>query len=145
VACLASILPRMVPVWLCDDTTHWHQVSAATVNRLAGFRFRGFYSGASLIMALEEARSAGGLPAILLMDYYLRGERGDRLTRAVRAVPLPERLTIVGYSSISSGSAAIVRAGGDLALPKRDTGDGWNVHLFEYLRQWLCDRPTCRQ
>ena len=81
--------------------------------------------------------SPESLPRIVLMDFYLGGERGDAVTadlREVQAIGHP--LTIVGYSSLRDGSQRIVDAGGDCIVAKRTDGDGRNHMLRRWLDAW---------
>ena len=68
------------------------------------------------------------------MDFFLVGERGDHVTKELRQAEVRSRPVIVGYSSVASGSAAIVAAGGDLAVRKHADERGINPSLANWLR-----------
>lgn len=121
-------------VWLIDDTHHHHQVVAATVALVPAVQFRGFLEGASAVSAFAEAVRQGNQPEAVLMDFFLGDDRGDVVTRRLRQCEKTQRSVIIGYSSASSGSEAIIAAGGDLSLPKRSNDAGINPHLLRWLQ-----------
>jgi ActR/RegA family two-component response regulator len=130
--------PKPLVLWLIDDTSHHHQVAAATVARVPGVEFHGYHDGASGYAAFAEAQSVGKSPNVVLMDFFLGDDRGDRLTTRLRALERgQQRCTIIGYSSVASGSEAIVAAGGDLIIPKRGNQGGVNPFLLTWLQSWL--------
>jgi len=119
-------------VWMIDDTPSWHEVARRTLADLAAFRLRCVHAG-------DEARAAlagpGRQPRIVLIDYYLPGERGDALAAELRT-----RLAgacLVGHSSVPSCSALIVEAGADVAVRKHADAEGTNPSL----RRWLAGFP----
>jgi CheY-like chemotaxis protein len=118
-------------VWLVDDDHDNHEVARATVEGLGGFLFHGFHSGHAAL----EAFAQGGRPEVVLMDFYLGAERGDRITARLRALADGRRPLVVGYSSLHSGSERIVTAGGDVIVPKRCDAGGTNPHLRRFLAQ----------
>lgn len=126
-------MPRLV--WLIDDSPANHRAAAATVAGLPAFVLAGFLDGDEAVAAFAAcaARTPERLPEVVLMDFYLGDTRGDRVTEALRAVLTPRRVTIVGYSSVASGSQAIVAAGGDAIVRKRIAADGTNPDLRAYL------------
>lgn len=139
----AKATPSELPVlvWLVDDTAEHHQVADATVAMFANVALEHFHTG---VAAVETYRSRtldhGPLPAVVLMDFFLAGERGDQVTRQLRAVEAPHhRPVIVGYSSVASGSNAIVAAGGDVCV-RKVIGGPVNTYLADYLRRFLATR-----
>ncbi len=126
-------------VWLVDDTEHHHQVADATVAALPDVELEHFHVGAASVETYRHrlAAEGGRLPDVVLMDYFLAGERGDQVTQALRqAEDRRHRPVIVGYSSVPSGSQAIVQAGGDVVVRKVSSG-AINPHLLDYLRSFL--------
>jgi CheY-like chemotaxis protein len=126
-----------IRVWLVDDSSDPHQVADLTVADLPGFELSHFYSGSEAIAAF--ARIAGEspelLPAVILMDFFLGDERGDAVTTALRCLEPPQvRPTIVGYSSVRSGSERIIASGGDLVVRKHRGDDGVNPSLRRFLQ-----------
>jgi DNA-binding NtrC family response regulator len=118
-------------VWMIDDDPGHLATAAATVKHLGWTGFRGFLSGHA---ALAARQSGEALPEVLLMDFYINGERGDAVTRQWRAGEAPgQRTCIVGHSSMRSGSEAIVAAGGDAIVRKRRSDDGLNHDLLAWL------------
>lgn len=120
-------------VWLIDDDPGNHAVAHATVARLPGAAFAGHFSGRAACAALHDAAHH---PDVVLMDFYLAGERGDQVTRRWREAEMlagARRAIVIGYSSMRSGSEAIVAAGGDAVVPKRSDGTGINPHLLRWL------------
>lgn len=130
-----------IRVWLIDDTQEHHDAADLTTAGLAGVDLEHFFSGAEALAEYgERALSNETLPDIILMDFYLDGERGDRITREFRICETANhRPVIVGYSSMVNGSAAIVAAGADLSVQKVKTSGG-NPFLAEYLRVVLAAR-----
>ena len=124
-------------LWLIDDTLQHHDTAEATASLVPGVRFAGFMSGAEGLEAFEDAaRDLRRVPDVVLMDFFLGDERGDRVTAHLRQLePAGKRPVIIGYSSVPSGSAAIVAAGADLALKKQRNDDGINPALLEWLRR----------
>lgn len=123
-------------IWHLDDTEHWHQVSATTVASVNDWQLCSFYRSRDLYYAFDEAFDDKQLiPQIILMDYYLDGERGDQITAEIRQYydPPQQHITIIGYSSVRSCSEHICNKGGDHILPKVETGNGINKHLADYL------------
>jgi len=123
-------------LWLIDDTPSLHTVAEATTGLVAGWTFFGHFSGSD---AVEEYASlpAAARPDVILMDFYIGIDRGDLITGDLRAHEVPgHKPVIVGYSSVRSGSAAIVAAGGDVIMPKRSNAAGINPDLLNYLRRW---------
>ncbi len=125
-------MPRRI--WLIDDTPVLHAVAAATIDHAGGWEFTGYLSGAEAIGDLD---AGAPWPEVILMDYYIGPERGDRVTRALRRrEPATIRPVIIGYSSVRSASQAIVAAGADLIVPKHQDAEGINPSLLAYLRCW---------
>jgi CheY-like chemotaxis protein len=125
-----------VLLWLIDDTEVNQTVAETTVALVPGAAFRGFLVAAEAIAAFARAaRRPATLPEVVLMDFYLGDTRGDEVARRLRALePATRRPVIVGYSSVASGSAAILAAGGDLVLRKHADGRGVNPSLLAWLR-----------
>ncbi len=122
-------------LWLIDDSESNHQAACATAALLPWVRFAGFYSGAEAVQAFAAIEAEGGAaPDAVLMDFFLVGERGDHITKDLRQAEVRSRPVIVGYSSVASGSAAIVAAGGDLAVRKHADDRGINPSLANWLR-----------
>ena len=118
-------------VWIIDDDAGHVATAAATVAHLGLSGFRGFLSGQAALAALHVGEAP---PRILLMDFFINGERGDTVTRQWRASEQsPQRTLIVGYSSARSGSEAIVAAGGNAIVRKRRSPDGLNHDLLAWL------------
>jgi CheY-like chemotaxis protein len=136
---LPEPVARLV-LWLVDDTKDHHLTARETVAAWPTVRFQGFLAAED---ALERyAALAGGrdaqLPQVVLMDFFLGGRRGDEVTRELRALqPAHRPLIIVGYSSIASGSRAIVEAGGNLIIRKVRDRHGRNPLLGRYLSELL--------
>lgn len=123
-------------LWLIDDTPSLHVVAEATVQLVPGWSFFGHYTGFEAI-AEYKSLSAEVRPQVILMDFYLGLDRGDLVTAQLRTLSsASHRPVIIGYSSVRSGSAAIVAAGGDLIVPKRSNAAGINPDLLIYLRRW---------
>lgn len=125
-----------VLLWLVDDSPHHHAVAAATAARVAGIRFAGFLTAAGATAAFARAARGRGasVPDVVLMDYYLGDGRGDQVTRRLRQLePRTRRPVIIGYSSVRSGSEAIVAAGGDLILRKTGDAEAGNPELLAWL------------
>lgn len=128
-------MPAALLVWLIDDARDHHLVADITVARLPGVALVHHYdgAGAEAEYAAVQADPALPAPAVVLMDYFIGAERGDQVTRALRALERRSRAVIVGYSSVASGSARIVEAGGDLVLRKHSDRQGVNPTLLRYL------------
>ena len=119
-------------IWQLDDAEHWHEITRATLAQMdSSWQSHHFHSGQSMLMALDSC-SAADLPAIILMDFYLPNERGDHITAAIRGLELSVESHIVGFSSVRSGSEAIVAAGGNSIVRKYD-GHGVNPDLQRWL------------
>lgn len=122
-------------LWLVDDGESNHQAAIATVARFAWVRLERFYTGVEAVEALTAIEAQGGrAPDAVLMDFFLAGERGDQVTAALRRAEIRSRPVIVGYSSVASGSAAIVAAGGDVVVRKHADDQGINPSLAVWLR-----------
>lgn len=122
-------------VWIIDDDPSNVATAAATVTHLGLAGFRGFLSGHAALAAIHAGEAP---PHILLMDFFISGERGDTVTRQWRAIERSaQRALIVGYSSARMGSEAIVAAGGNAIVRKRRSPDGLNHDLLEWLREQL--------
>lgn len=123
-------------LWHIDDGQHLLAVTAATVDLVDGWCFEGFTTGTAALAAYR-VRPPTDLPDVVLMDFFIGSERGDAVTRQLRRLDRhPHGMVIVGHSSVASGSAAIVAAGGTLALPKHRNGQGINPDLVVYLQNW---------
>ena len=123
-------------LWLIDDTPSLHVVAEATVRLVTGWSFFGHFTGQEALAEYENL-PAEARPHVILMDYYIGADRGDEVTTQLRLlVSAQHRPVIIGYSSVRSGSAAIVAAGADLMLPKRSNAAGINPDLLNYLRRW---------
>lgn len=127
--------------WLVDDTSDHHHVADATVASLTGVEIEHFYTGVEAVETYRlRVQASERLPDVVFMDFFLAGERGDQVTRQLRAVTSPRhRPIVVGYSSVPSGSHAIIEAGGDVAVRKVASGMV-NPFLGEYLRSLLAVR-----
>ena len=122
-------------LWLIDDGEANHQAAAATVASLPWVELAHFYSGQEAVAAFSEIEQRGGrAPDAVLMDFFLDGERGDHVTAELRQAEVRSRPVIIGYSSVASGSAAILDAGGDLVLRKHADASGANPSLAAWLR-----------
>jgi CheY-like chemotaxis protein len=122
-------------LWLVDDGESNHQAAIATVARFAWVRLERFYTGSEAVEAFAGIEAQGGrAPDAVLMDFFLAGERGDQVTAALRRAEVRSRPLIVGYSSVASGSAAIVAAGGDVVVRKHVDDAGINPSLAVWLR-----------
>ncbi len=136
-----------VALWIIDDTEHHHAVAAATVAGDDRFVLTGFTSGSDAVSAYLMARrdAPQTLPRIVLMDFYLGGERGDAVTAELREFQaIGHPLTVVGYSSLRDGSQRIVDAGGDCIVPKRTDADGRNHALRRWLDAWAAAHGSGR-
>lgn len=129
-------MPGSLLIWLVDDSHDHHLVADATVARLPGVEVAHHYDGVSAAAAYAAVQDDPALPApvVVLMDYFIGEERGDQVTRVLRTLERRSRAVIVGYSSVGSGSARIVEAGGDLVLRKHCDQQGVNPSLLRYLR-----------
>jgi CheY-like chemotaxis protein len=128
---------KSLRLWIIDDTHAHHRVAEATVAELSAVGtivVEHFYSGQEGDDAYRERLEAGGpLPDVILMDFFLGDTRGDHLTRQLRRLEHGRHHAhIVGYSSVPSGSAAIVAAGADSVLPKRVETEV-NPYLADFL------------
>lgn len=127
--------PRDYLLWLIDDGEANHQAAIATVARFPWVRLERFYTGVEAIAAFAAIEAGGGrAPDAVLMDFFLAGERGDQVTAALRQAEVRSRPLIVGYSSVASGSAAILAAGGDVVVRKHVDDRGLNPSLAVWLR-----------
>jgi CheY-like chemotaxis protein len=117
-------------LWIVDDLAQ-NRDCALRSAAAAGWPAQAFASGAAALAA----RAAGGRPAVVLLDYDLGGERGDRVCAAWRTAETDGAVAIlVGYSSSPACSEAIVRAGADTVLPKRSDGSGRNPAVVRFLQ-----------
>lgn len=132
---------KPLQLWIVDDTEDHHHIAEATADQVGEVVVEHFYDGSAAVEAYCQRVGSGGLlPDVVLMDYFMGSERGDQTTRRLRAAePAHHRPVIIGYSSVASGSAAIVAAGGDLSLRKM-VGGPINGHLADYLRRVLATR-----
>jgi CheY-like chemotaxis protein len=122
-------------LWLIDDGEANHQAAVTTVASLPWVKLERFYSGHEAISAFSEIEERGGrAPDAVLMDFFLDGERGDHITAELRRAEVRSRPVIIGYSSVTSGSAAILAAGGDLVVRKHADASGANPSLLAWLR-----------
>lgn len=122
-------------LWLIDDTMQHHDTAEATAARVPGVRFAGFVSGEEGVEAYRQVAGDVRLaPDVVLMDFFLGDDRGDRVTTRLRRIAGAKRPVIIGYSSVPSGSAAIVAAGADLVLRKQRDDEGINPALLAWLR-----------
>jgi CheY-like chemotaxis protein len=122
-------------LWLIDDAEANHQAAIATTAKFPWVQLERFYTGFEAIAAFTERESQGGrTPDAVLMDYFLDGERGDQITGELRRAEVRSRPVIVGYSSVASGSAAIIAAGGDVVVRKHADERGINPSLAVWLR-----------
>ncbi len=125
-------MPRRL--WLIDDTPSLHAIAEATAQLAGGWEFSGWLTGSEALDALAEGEA---WPDVILMDYYIGAERGDRVTQALRRQePADHRPVIVGYSSVHAASQAIVEAGADLIVAKVVDDSGINPALLAYLKRW---------
>jgi CheY-like chemotaxis protein len=130
--------------WLIDDTPVHHDTARRTITPFHALHLVSFLTGHAALAAYRRALTAGqALPRIVLMDYVLGAERGDRVTRALRQLDAgpASRLCIVGYSSMASASQAIVEAGGDCIVRKQRAGNGTNPSLAAFLDAWRRAHP----
>lgn len=119
-------------IWLIDDTPWWHKVTEATLQHWGGdHNFTGFHRGSSALLALHHSEAALR-PRIILMDFYIGDERGDRVTRELRQ--LDSSIGIIGYSTAAAGSQAIVDAGGISIIRKHTDAAGINPSLLSWLQ-----------
>jgi ActR/RegA family two-component response regulator len=114
-----------------------HDTAAATAALVPGVRFAGFATAEEGIDAFRAAvREGGEIPDAVLMDFFLGDDRGDRVTSTLRRLETAAKHpVIIGYSSVPSGSTAIISAGADLSLKKQRNDDGINPALLEWLRR----------
>lgn len=122
-------------LWLIDDAESNHQAAITTTEQFPWVRLERFYTGFEAVEAFTGIEAVGGrAPDAVLMDFFLNGERGDQITGDLRRAEVRSRPLIVGYSSVASGSAAIVAAGGDVVVRKHVDGRGVNPSLAVWLR-----------
>jgi CheY-like chemotaxis protein len=122
-------------LWLIDDGESNHQAAMATVASLPWVRLERFYTGVEAVAAFADIEAQRGrAPDAVLMDFFLVGERGDQITADLRRAEVRSRPVIVGYSSVASGSAAIIAAGGDVVVRKHADDRGINPSLAVWLR-----------
>jgi CheY-like chemotaxis protein len=126
-------------MWLIDDSASNHAVARLTATRFPQLTLSCFYSGAEAIATWTAHHSTSEpLPDWVLMDYYLIDERGDHVTRDLRQTVAAAQATqplIIGYSSVASGSEAIVRAGADVIVRKHSDNNGINPSLAVWLQR----------
>ena len=67
------------------------------------------------------------------MDFYLAHERGDRVTEYLMQ-SFDEQLVIIGYSTATYGSQAIVCCGGYDMVRKHNDARGINPSLLDWLQ-----------
>ena len=129
-------------LWLIDDTLQHHGTAEATAGLVPGVDFAGFISGADALEAFRAVHAdPARAPEVVLMDFYLGDERGDRLTSHFRQLEHAiQRPVIIGYSSVPSASEAIIAAGGDLMLRKLSNDDGINPVLLDWLQRFMATR-----
>jgi ActR/RegA family two-component response regulator len=130
-------------LWIIDDTPLHHDTVAVTAALVPGVRVAGFASAEEGIAAYRAAvQDVRKIPDAVLMDFYLGDDRGDRVTAKLRRLENHDkRPVIIGYSSVASGSAAILAAGADLSLKKQRNDDGGNPALLEWLRRAVGAAP----
>jgi CheY-like chemotaxis protein len=132
------MVTRVRLLWLIDDSASNHAAASATVARFPHLTLSCFYSGAEALATwAEQHQQTTTLPDIILIDYYLINERGDQITRLFRRTIAAAQATqpvIIGYSSVLSGSEAIVRAGADMIVRKHCDDSGINPSLALWLR-----------
>lgn len=127
-------------VWLVDDTSDHHATTAATLAGRTEFTFVGFLDAEEAVDEYRRLAHADreALPRIILMDFFLGSTRGDLVTRRLRELqPTDAKLTIVGYSSVPSGSERIMAAGADIVVRKHKDDAGRNPTLARWLDVWL--------
>lgn len=126
---------KPILLWLIDDSASNHDTAVSTVATMPWVTLEQFYSGAEAVAAFAKIEQQQGYaPDVVLMDYYLVGERGDQVTRALRATERRSRPVIVGYSSVASASQIIVQAGADIVVRKHTDAQGINPSLATWLR-----------
>ncbi len=133
---MPTALPtKPILVWLIDDSESNHVTAISTVATMPWVTLVNFYSGAEAVAVFAKIeQQQGNAPDVVLMDYYLNGERGDHVTRALRATERRSRTVIVGYSSVVSASHIIVQAGADVVVRKHTDAQGINPSLATWLR-----------
>ncbi|TVR13479.1 MAG: hypothetical protein EA401_06715 [Planctomycetota bacterium] len=67
------------------------------------------------------------------MDFYIGNERGDLVTATITE-KIDANLIILGYSTASYGSQAIVAQGGYDMVRKHNNARGINPSLLEWLK-----------
>ncbi len=126
---------KPILVWLIDDSEANHVTAVTTVASMPWVTLEQFYSGKEAVAVFAKIEQQQGYaPDVVLMDYYLNGERGDHVTRALRATERRSRPVIVGYSSVTSASQIIVQAGADVVVRKHTDAHGINPSLATWLR-----------
>jgi ActR/RegA family two-component response regulator len=123
-------------VWLVDDTAEHHDTARATMGALPGWELVGYLDAAAAVrdFAAIVKQKPRNLPEVVLMDFFLGDTHGNVVTAELRALqPVGAPLTIVGYSSVASASAAIVAAGGDMVVRKHRDERGMNPSLERFL------------
>ncbi len=122
-------------LWLIDDAEANHQAAITTTAQFPWVRLERFYTGFEAVEAFAGIEAQGGrAPDAVLMDFFIDGERGDQVTGDLRRAEVRSRPVIIGYSSVASGSAAIMAAGGDLVVRKHVDARGVNPSLAVWLR-----------
>jgi CheY-like chemotaxis protein len=135
-------------VWLIDDTAEHHATARATLADMRGVAFAGYIDAGEAIETFSRlaADEPALLPRVVLMDFYLGDWRGDTATRELRRLqPGPAPLTIVGYSSVASGSERILAAGGDLVVRKARDDSGRNHYLARWLDEFIRELPKAER
>jgi FixJ family two-component response regulator len=126
-------------VWLIDDTAEHHATARATIAALPGWQLTGYLDAAEAVAAFTAlaTKKPRDLPAVVLMDFFLGGTYGNLVTAELRKLqPVGAPITIVGYSSVASASAAIVAAGGDVIVRKHRDERGMNPSLERFLETY---------
>jgi DNA-binding response OmpR family regulator len=127
-------MPAPWTICLVDDTAHWHEVSERSIALFEDFVYEGFDKGHAFLAAMRE-RSHDAWPDAVLMDFYIGDSRGNDITRAFRAMGGPQ-IPVIGYSTMASGSEAIVTAGGTAIVRKHNDARGRNPSLITWIGDW---------
>lgn len=121
-------------IWVIDDLSENQEMVRRSLfpHGEAYLELEGFLEArVSLAEMAARAAGAGAVPEIILMDYFLDSMTGAEVTVQMRSLLHDgARPVIIGHSSVTACSRAIVAAGGDFVLPKprgRDTSS----HLLE--------------